>query len=93
MRILKAINFKPKRTIRIALWSAEEHGLLGSLGYVKEHFADRISMSTLLASLIRRKNSRSIFWIFYGNGWGSEELLTWQRWPLEDYCSINVSAF
>ena len=38
MRILKAIDAKPKRTIRIALWTGEEQGLLGSRGYVKEHF-------------------------------------------------------
>lgn len=38
MRILKAIDFKPKRTIRIALWSSEEQGLFGSRGYVAEHF-------------------------------------------------------
>jgi Zn-dependent M28 family amino/carboxypeptidase len=29
---------KPRRTIRIALWSGEEEGLLGSLAYVKQHF-------------------------------------------------------
>jgi carboxypeptidase Q len=40
IRILKALNVKPKRTIRIALWSGEEQGLLGSRGYVKTHFAD-----------------------------------------------------
>lgn len=44
MRILKAINFKPKRTIRIALWSAEEQGLHGSRGYVAKHFADPKTM-------------------------------------------------
>ncbi len=38
MRILKALNIQPKRTIRIALWSGEEEGLFGSLGYVKQHF-------------------------------------------------------
>lgn len=37
-RILKAIGVKPRRTIRVALWSGEEEGLLGSLAYVKEHF-------------------------------------------------------
>jgi len=37
-RILKAIGVKPRRTIRVALWSGEEQGLLGSLAYVKEHF-------------------------------------------------------
>jgi len=38
MRILKSVGFKPKRTIRIALWSGEEQGLCGSRGYVHNHF-------------------------------------------------------
>ncbi len=38
VRILKALGVKPRRTIRIALWSGEEQGLYGSLGYVKQHF-------------------------------------------------------
>jgi carboxypeptidase Q len=37
-RILKSIGVKPRRTIRVALWSGEEQGLLGSQAYVKEHF-------------------------------------------------------
>ena len=37
-RILKAIGVKPRRTIRVALWSGEEQGLLGSQAYVKKHF-------------------------------------------------------
>ena len=41
VRILKAIGIAPKRTIRIALWSGEEEGLLGSRAYVAEHFASR----------------------------------------------------
>jgi carboxypeptidase Q len=38
MRILKTLNVKPRRTIRVALWSGEEEGLLGSQAYVKAHF-------------------------------------------------------
>lgn len=38
VRILKALDVKPRRTIRIALWSGEEQGLFGSQGYVKQHF-------------------------------------------------------
>ena len=38
MRILKAIGAKPRRTIRIALWSGEEEGLFGSTAYVRQHF-------------------------------------------------------
>jgi Zn-dependent M28 family amino/carboxypeptidase len=37
-RILKAIGVQPRRTIRVALWSGEEEGLLGSLAYVEQHF-------------------------------------------------------
>jgi hypothetical protein len=38
IRILQTIGVKPRRTIRLALWSGEEQGLLGSQAYVKEHF-------------------------------------------------------
>jgi carboxypeptidase Q len=38
VRILSAIGARPRRTIRIALWSGEEQGLFGSAAYVKQHF-------------------------------------------------------
>jgi carboxypeptidase Q len=38
MRILKALDIHPRRTIRIALWSGEEEGLYGSRAYVWNHF-------------------------------------------------------
>lgn len=41
VRIIKALGLKPRRTIRIALWSGEEQGLLGSRGWVAEHLASR----------------------------------------------------
>ena len=41
MRILRALEVRPRRTIRIALWSGEEQGLLGSRAYVAEHFGSR----------------------------------------------------
>jgi carboxypeptidase Q len=37
-RILQTLGVKPRRTIRVALWSGEEQGLLGSQAYVKQHF-------------------------------------------------------
>lgn len=40
VRILKAIGARPRRTIRIALWSGEEQGLFGSRGYVRQHFGN-----------------------------------------------------
>ena len=43
MRILKTLGVKPRRTIRLALWSAEEEGLIGSRNYVRNHFTDTAS--------------------------------------------------
>ncbi len=40
VRILKALGVKPKRTIRVALWTGEEEGFYGSRGYVFTHFGD-----------------------------------------------------
>ena len=44
-RILKALNLPMDRTVRLALWSGEEQGLLGSEGYVKSHFGDTMTMA------------------------------------------------
>jgi Zn-dependent M28 family amino/carboxypeptidase len=44
VRILRESGLRPRRTIRLALWSGEEQGLLGSRAYVKEHFADPETM-------------------------------------------------
>jgi carboxypeptidase Q len=40
LRILKALNIAPKRTIRVALWGGEEQGLNGSRGYVEKYLVD-----------------------------------------------------
>jgi carboxypeptidase Q len=51
VRILAALHVKPRRTIRVALWSGEEEGLLGSLAYVKEHFGSFESQKPEYAKL------------------------------------------
>jgi Zn-dependent M28 family amino/carboxypeptidase len=40
-RIIQASGLKPRRTIRVALWSGEEQGLYGSTNYVKQHFGEK----------------------------------------------------
>lgn len=40
MRILRALDIKPRRTIRLALWGGEEQGLYGSRGYADKHLYD-----------------------------------------------------
>ena len=54
VRILKALNLSPRRTIRIALWSGEEQGLLGSRAYVAQHFGQLGDgqQATALAALL-----------------------------------------
>jgi carboxypeptidase Q len=59
VRILKALDLKPRRTIRIGLWSGEEEGLLGSQGYVEHHFGSRPPMDDPnmkgMSTLLRRE--------------------------------------
>ncbi len=43
IRILQALKLKPRRTIRIGLWSAEEQGTLGSHAYVAAHLGRKVS--------------------------------------------------
>jgi Zn-dependent M28 family amino/carboxypeptidase len=45
MRILKALDLRPRRTIRVALWTGEEQGALGSNAYVQRHFRDWLRQS------------------------------------------------
>ena len=44
VRVLQTLHLKMDRTVRIALWSGEEEGLLGSKAYVTEHFGDSKTM-------------------------------------------------
>ena len=51
VRILEALGVKPRRTIRIALWSGEEQGLIGSQAYVTEHLGSRPKPADLPAEV------------------------------------------
>jgi carboxypeptidase Q len=57
-RILNALGIKPRRTIRIALWTGEEEGFYGSRGYVVRHFGDTDQQSLT-----------SIDWDAYEKNW------------------------
>jgi Zn-dependent M28 family amino/carboxypeptidase len=47
MRLLRTLNLPLARTVRLVLWSGEEQGLQGSRAYVKQHFADPVTMALL----------------------------------------------
>jgi Zn-dependent M28 family amino/carboxypeptidase len=45
LRMLKAASLPLRRTVRLALWTGEEQGLLGVRAYVREHIGDRATMA------------------------------------------------
>ena len=49
VRIIQTLGLKPRRTIRVALWSGEEQGLLGSRAYVAQHFGSMQAAPTTSA--------------------------------------------
>jgi carboxypeptidase Q len=51
MRILKTIGARPRRTIRMVLWSGEEEGLLGARAYVAQHLKDAVSRNKIAVYL------------------------------------------
>jgi hypothetical protein len=70
VRILQTLGLKPRRTIRVALWSGEEQGLLGSRGYVKNHFGEWTGEGT--ARTLTKKPAYDKFSAYYNldNGTG-----------------------
>lgn len=59
VRIISALKLKPRRTIRIALWSGEEQGLYGSKAYVAEHFGYFTNQPLPVAALGASKEAGS----------------------------------
>jgi Zn-dependent M28 family amino/carboxypeptidase len=51
MRILTAVNARPRRTIRVALWGGEEQGLLGARAYVTQHLGDEAARGRIAVYL------------------------------------------
>ena len=66
MRLLKTLDLKPRRTIRIALWTGEEQGLLGSAAYVRQHFGMRDSVG--FHATAEQKNLAAYFNVDNGSG-------------------------
>lgn len=92
-RILRALGLKPRRTIRVALWSGEEEGLLGSLAYVKRHFGSFEDPKPEFAKLncyfnvdtgTGRVRGASIF--------GPPEAAAILRRPLESFVDLGVAG-
>jgi carboxypeptidase Q len=99
MRILRAVGVKPRRTIRVALWSGEEQGLFGSRAYVRRHFGD--PRDSAVGTTPEYERLSVYFNQDYGHGQykgiylqgneGARELLTAWMAPFKDFGMTVVS--
>ena len=97
VRVIQALGLKPRRTIRVALWAAEEQGLLGSREYVNRHYFD----SATKTPKPDHANVQAYFNLDNGTGrilgiWGqgnAAAMKTFERWgqALKDIGWKNVS--
>ncbi len=84
MRILRAIGAEPRRTIRVALWSGEEQGLLGARAHVAQHYASPAARNQLAVYLNDDPGSgRTLGFYMEGN---TQAKALFDRWlaPLTD---------
>ncbi|HKE84719.1 MAG TPA: M28 family peptidase [Vicinamibacterales bacterium] len=84
MRIVRALGTGPRRTIRAALWSGEEQGLLGARAYLSQHFNTPVSRDQLVVYLNDDPGSGKTLG-FYMEG-NREAKAIFDRWlaPLRD---------
>lgn len=71
MRILKAIDAKPRRTIRIGLWGGEEQGLIGSEKYVEKYLGEREPSTTDQPGALKLKPAAEKFSVYFNNDNGT----------------------
>jgi hypothetical protein len=84
MRILAALGAEPRRTIRAALWSGEEQGLLGARAHVARHFADQAARDRLAVYLNDDPGSgKTLGFYMQGNTAAKAIFDAWLA-PLED---------
>ncbi len=91
VRILQSTGMKPKRTIRIALWSGEEQGLFGSRNYVKNHFTDSVAKSKVSAYYNLDNGTGKIRGIYLQSNPNVKDLFTAWLEPFHDMGAKTVT--
>ncbi|HLG55109.1 MAG TPA: M20/M25/M40 family metallo-hydrolase [Vicinamibacterales bacterium] len=84
MRIVGALGERPRRTIRVALWSGEEQGLLGARAYVAQHFNTLAARDRLAVYLNDDPGSGKTLGFYMGGNTAAKTIF--DRWlaPLRD---------
>jgi Iap family predicted aminopeptidase len=92
-RILAALDVRPRRTIRFALWSGEEQGLLGARDYIAEHLADADAQNKLQVYLNDDPGSGRSLGFYMQENMGAKALFDAWLEPLSDLdVTMNVVA-
>jgi hypothetical protein len=84
MRILRAVNARPRRTIRVALWGGEEQGLLGARAYVTQHLGDEASRSRIAVYLNDDPGTGVTYGFYMENNAAAKTLFDAWLEPLRD---------
>ncbi|HEU5238496.1 MAG TPA: M20/M25/M40 family metallo-hydrolase [Pyrinomonadaceae bacterium] len=74
MRLFKALNLKPRRTVRIGLWSAEEQGAYGSKAYVAKHFAQPVAGGNESPARLELKPEHEKFSAYFNLDYGTGKI-------------------
>jgi hypothetical protein len=84
MRILKAVGARPRRTIRVAIWSGEEVGFVGGRAYVAQHLADQASRDKIAVYLNNDPGAGATFGWYMANNADARGLFDSWLEPLKD---------
>ena len=68
LETIKESGVRPRRTLRLALWTGEEQGLLGSRAYVRKHFAETDNRGNLQSLKAAQKTVSAYFNMDNGTG-------------------------
>jgi hypothetical protein len=91
MRILKALDVKPRRTIRVGLWSGEEQGLHGSRHYVQDRLSDAAAREKFSVYFNLDPGAGPIYgWFLEGNAAMHPILAVWMK-PFDDLYPVTLT--
>jgi hypothetical protein len=84
MRILKAIGVRPRRTIRVAIWSGEEVGFVGGRAYVAQHLKDQAARDKISVYLNNDPGSGATYGWYMANNADARGIFDAWLQPLKD---------